>query len=790
MSRNFDTWDTYLDLSGKPLLGCVQFNVKDGTTVASIYDSDGVALANPILTNINGRTARQVFVDSDVRAYFYKYVGQGRFSDVEEISIDTSDATKWSLQYTVESQDGRIISIDSVSPMALATMRSLRELDPSTVPSVDGLRIVTLLGYYDGGDCSPVEYIWDSGSTEDDDNGSVIKAYGTQVGRWKLVAPEEVVDSRHFGIFPQDSTLADVDHTTRIVQLVNYCNTKSLSPWFNGSLDYPYFIYTALNVNSRNPVVVSRGTQFVDKANSQFYGDWEGNPLFVNGKTAVSCKAIRTSWNFRDAITYDEVYIDSASVKNEFRDADVTVLVPTAGKTFVRCQIVSDGKLANNTFQDCVLRASMFTDESLNPIIDDNCTIQPLDFADRMDLWCVLRSQQHDPVIDVCMQTLDSHCTIALDGVFIKNALFNDFVHDATVSLGLECCRGSMTINARGNYVLTVEDSELTATFNNTGEIGVGMQPAFNIRNSTLGFQNQLTYLLALGAVNTAFTGNAVLVNGDIAMDDCNVAVPMTLRGKYTARHCAISSNVLHYTVNQIAEVEMTHCDLSAYYSLTPSVPGTVVHGVWANNFSSVDSPILLNRTNIDPIDSHHVYTYSNNSGGFIPYTTKPAVHEYTIHHSTQTGALQPPTEPYVLTQMVLGGSDDDENGTPEGYIWPWYHEPNFDRIQMFRVGVDRFQVNAKLTSWPRMLERPGTRNEYKWNRYHDATLAAVYIDGFTWGILPFYPDPENPEPFANFAANPEFFAGSLSFSFNNMPSFTDYHMSMAISYECLDKHE
>jgi hypothetical protein len=788
--RNFDTWDTYLDLSGKPLLGCVQFNVKDGTTVASIYDSDGVALANPILTNINGRTSRQVFVDSDVRAYCYKYVGQGRFSDVEEISIDTSDTTKWSLQYTVESQDGRIISIDSVSPMALSTMRSLRELDPSTVPSVDGLRIVTLLGYYDGGDCAPVEYIWDSGSTEDDDNGSVIKAYGTQVGRWKLVAPEEVVDSRHFGIFPQDSTLADVDHTTRIVQLVNYCNSKSLSPWFNGSLDYSYFIYTALNVNSRNPIVVSRGTQFVDKANSQFYGDWDGNPLFVNGKTAVSCKAIRTSWNFRDAITYDEVYIDSASTKNEFRDAYVTVTVPTAGKTFIRCQIVSDGKLANNTFHDCVLRASMFTDESLAPIVDDDCTIQPLDFADRMDLWCVLRSQQHDPVIDVCMQTLDSHCTIALDGVFIKNALFNGFVHDATVSLGLECCRGSMTINALGNYVLTVEDSELTATFNNTGEVGVGMQPAFNIRNSTLGFVNQLTYLLALGAVNTAFTGNAVLVNGDIAMDDCNVAVPMTLRGKYTARHCAISSNVLHYTVNQIAEVEITHCDLSAYYSLTPSIAGTVVHGVWANNYSSVDSPILIDRTNVDPIDSHHVYTYSNNSGGFLPYTTKPAVHEYTIHHSTQTGTLQPPTDPYVLTQMVLGGSDDDENGTPEGYIWPWYHQPNFDRIQMFRIGVDRFQVNAKLTSWPRMLERPGTRNEYKWNRYHDATLAAVYIDGFTWGILPFYPDPENPEPFANFAANPEFFAGSLSFSFNNMPSFTDYHVSMEIQYECLDKHE
>lgn len=786
--RNFDTWDTYLDLSGKPLLGCTQFNVKDGTTVANIYDSDGVALANPILTNVNGRTSRQVFLNSDVRAYFYKYVGQGRFSDVEEISIDTSDTTKWSLQYTVESQDGRVISIDSVSPMSLSTMRSLRELDPATVPSVDGLRIVTLLGYYNGGDCAPVEYIWDGGSTADDDNGSVIKAYNTQVGRWKLVAPEEVVDSRHFGIFPQDSTLADVDHTTRIVQLVNYCNSKSLSPWFNGSLSYPYFIYTALNVNSRNPIVVSRGTQFVDKANSQFYGDWEGNPLFVNGKTAVSCKVIRTSWNFRDAITYDEVYIDSATVKNTFQDAYVTVLVPTAGKTFIRCQIVSDGKLANNTFQDCVLRASMFTGESLAPVIDDNCTIQPLDFADRMDLWCTLRSQQHDPVIDVCMQTLDSHCTISLDGIFIKNALFDGFVHDATVSLGLECCRGNMTVNALGNYALTVEDSELTVTFSNTGEVGVGMQPAINIRNSTLGFVNQLTYLSSLGAVDTSFSGNGVLVNGDVAMDGCNVAVPVTVRGKYVVRHSTVAGNVVHYTVNQIAEVEMTHCDLRAYYSLVPSVAGTVVHGVWANNSSIVDSPIIIDRTNLDLVDSHHVYTYSNNSGGFLPYETKVAVHEFTIHHSAMASTSEIPTEPYHLTQMVLGGSDSDTNGRPSGYMFPWYSQPLFDTVRMFRIGTDRFQVRAKLVAWPQLLEDEGSTGEYQYNRYHDAFLGAYYVDGFTWGIMPLWDDLST-TPLTT-SKNPRFFKGSLSFSLNNLPSFTDYHVTMGIQYECLDKHE
>jgi hypothetical protein len=56
---------------------------------------------------------------------------------------------------------------------------------------------------------------------------------------------------------------------------------------------------------------------------------------------------------------------------------------------------------------------------------------------------------------------------------------------------------------------------------------------------------------------------------------------------------------------------------------------------------------------------------------------------------------------------------------------------------------------------------------------------------------MPWWDNPDDmTQPLGNFAANPDFFAGSLSFSFNNMPSFTDYHMAMAIRYECLDKHD
>ena len=36
--RNYDSWNRYLDNKGNPLHGCVQFMVKDGNTVAPIYN--------------------------------------------------------------------------------------------------------------------------------------------------------------------------------------------------------------------------------------------------------------------------------------------------------------------------------------------------------------------------------------------------------------------------------------------------------------------------------------------------------------------------------------------------------------------------------------------------------------------------------------------------------------------------------------------------------------------------------------------------------------------------------
>ena len=790
MYRSFDNRDRYYTIDGNPLQGCLEFMVKGGNTKANIYDRNRVPLANPQLTDSLGRTDEQVFVDSDVVAYVYKYIGEGRFGEIEENSIDTSDQSMWALQYTVESVMDAETVVNTSSAPAVMTMAELRSLDVAEVPNTDGVKIVCLHGYYSAGDKAPVWYIWHGNATVADDNGSVIKSDHYQSGRWILVQPELVCDSRHFGVFPQESAGEFVDHTTGITQLVEYCNAKGLKPMFNGSVSKPYFIYNFLTVSSRNPIVVSRGTLFVDKQHARFYGEWEGDPRFQNGLTTVSCSVIKASWNFEDAITYQTVYLDDTCQLNSFRDADVYVTVPTAGKSFTHCNIVSDGKLANNSFSDCVLRGSMFTNESLSPVIDDDCIIHPKDFHDRMDLWCTLRSQQHEPVIDLEMETLDASCEIALDGVFFKDALFDGFEHSATVSVGFDGCRGSITINALGNFALTSEDSELNITFNGTGEVGVGFQPALNLHDGTISFVNSLTYLLALGGSGTALVGNSVLVNGDVALDNVNIGIPITLRGALDMRFCTMNSNMLHYTVNQIAQVRIEHSILNAYYSLTPAVSGTTVRGVWSHNYSSVSSPIVLDRTNIDPIDSHHDYVYAENTGGFLPYRTPREIHEFTIKHVSW--AAQWLTDPYTLIQTTLGNTASEGEYCWFGKMIPHYDmQHHFDTVEMFRLGVDRFRINAKLTDIGSTLLNSGSDYEYAMNVPVEAGLGAYFVSGNQFCIRPWFDDPTaEPENLSYTGVSPVIMKGSRSFGGSEHPTFTDYHVYMGIEYECMDRHE
>lgn len=816
MQTFFNPTTPFFDDEGHPLVGARVSFLEIGTSAnfIDLTDSEGTPLSNPLFTGSDGRLRLNngngaPAVPCIANGLSYKVV-VAKKTGVEPIFVDgilqnpEELYEEPSIVFVVTAMGGSGAGGNSSVVGSIAEVRSADK----------GLGSVVCAGYYAAGDCPSRTFTWFDSEEPPEDNGiNILRNPDDNTGYWKMGDPQAGTwDVRMAGLRPEFESSTNSSLLANLLSMVNdsgfdTMSTRIFFPKGVWKIQQGFTAYSKVVFGYGAKLSMGNGTAktFNFHGGIESFGSPDAGNLKIfeapyGGYLKIVCGlgVFRSSW-------LGNVPLSNLSVKDTFiidsddRDFPHTgarkVIVETDlahTVDFRDCEIVSAGHLGNGFFKNCKLRGAMFLDSDLDSVfVDEDCVIHAKDFHGRMPLWCKLRSQQHDPVLDLEMETLDSSCTIALDGVFFKDALFDGFVHDATASVGFDGCRGTLIINALGNYILTSEDSELNITFYGTGEVGVGYQPALNIHGGSVAFVNQLSYFLALGAVGVEFTGNGVLVNGDVAFDDCNVAVSLTLRGKFTACHSSFASNILHYTVNAIAEVEMTHCNLSAYYSLVPAIAGTIVHGVWSNNYSSIESPILIDRTNIDPIDSHHVYTYSNNSGGFLPYETKPEVHEFTIHHSAMTGSIQPPTDPYNLTQMVLGGSDSDTNGRPSGYILPWYSQPLFDTIKMFRIGVDRFLVKAKLTAWPTLLENEGSHGEYQYNRYHDAQLGAYYIDGYTWGIMPFWDDPSvTPPTSLATAANPRFFKGSLSFSFNNMPgNFTDYHVSMAIQYECLDKH-
>lgn len=400
--RSFDVWDRYYDNESHLLHGCVAFMVRDGNTPAPIYDQDGTPLDNPQITDIYGRTKHQVFIEEDVTAYFYKYIGTGSLEDEERLGINVNDPSKWSLQFTAENQSTYNLHLTSDSAKCVSTIADLRALNPADVPEIDGKKIITLLGYYNAGDKEPINYVWDSLQTHTDTGGSYIKCNDLITGRWEMVQPTEHCDSRHFGAFPSNSYNM-ADQTYQIGQLFAYCSVHALRPFFNGSTDYRWFKYTNLNVICE-AIDVTEETRFFDAGqDNTIQGEWNGNPHFTQNNTNVKAKKVKTSWGAKSYLNYEDVIIDVEPQQKVWSNAHIDIRYsPAFGFQFDNCSFEENHNIGsdntnniNNTFNNCKLNERMFILDGVNEVslagLCTNCQIDMDDFRNSMWLYKQIR---------------------------------------------------------------------------------------------------------------------------------------------------------------------------------------------------------------------------------------------------------------------------------------------------------------------------------------------------------------------------------------------------------------
>ena len=481
--RNFDNWNMYLDKNMNPLHGCVQFMPRDGNTDAPIFDADGTPIANPQLTDIFGRTQHQVFVNVDVVAYFYKYIGNGSWTD--ELDIDTSDQTRWSLQYTSESIDINSVTITSDSAIQIESIEDLRSLDPASVPEVNGVKIVEVLGYFEAGDKVTVGYIWDPESTEIDDEGSVIA--GTELtGRWKLIPPEYALDVRHFGVFPSNSSNMS-DQTVQIGRACSFANKHGLRLLFSRgkNLDalsdgYFWFRYQNLSINPTNDVFVSDGVKFYDGVSSSILCQSEisGNFIFSNGNTSVQSRKVRTSWNASLYTGYDRVFIDTNSSDRTWSRCSISGTGLMTDSTFSSCHFETVGTIGDGcTFMNCQLNELMFNGTPTVASIS-NCTL-PIDlFRHKLPFWSRLMYMNGQRQIDFCNAQIPQNMEYnygVLDGDwFISNFVGNgqNAFHESSVETDkytFRSCSGTIVIDGSTEHEYIFEDCDINIQLDQNG---------------------------------------------------------------------------------------------------------------------------------------------------------------------------------------------------------------------------------------------------------------------------------------------------------------------------------
>ena len=613
--RNWDNWNRYLDNQGKILHGKFEFLYKDSVTLGDIYDSDKTSLDNPIFTDIEGRTAIQVFLNQEkdylVRAW--KYIGKGT------METDT-DMRNWEEQWTSESINESTLDIKVDAVSSINTMTDLQTVKLEDVPEVDGERVVELLGYYELGDCEPVYYRWDPECTDDHDFGAIIKSENYLTGRWVMITPSCHIDGRHYGIFPKESENSSTDHTTRINKLIDYCNKVGLHPLLQGTENEPYFFLNNTTIDSNMDIQVNTYTRFVCTNDVTINANHiDGNDTILcikkSGSVVINADEAWTSWCYSGQINAkDTIHINSSQL-GRHTYTNMRVYIETNGvanQTFNNCELFSSGKIYyGNYFENMSLKESQFaSDADYDRMeIDDTVTLDIKDWPNTNN-WIIMKCKQTNDTNwgDMQGRTITADAPITLTELSISNAVLADSKFDTVHYLTLNDCTG--TIDSANNAVtVNINNCTIAAKARFSA-------PNININNST--FTNAISVSNTLDIKYSKITSCAA---ARLIMSYSSST------GTCTGQEVDISNcelyglNIMLATSMRVTVRNNTFANPIKFtneYSIGDN-SAKVVKGIFINNYcTSTTATNFINwngmKSKFIADDSQHKYTYSGNT--------------------------------------------------------------------------------------------------------------------------------------------------------------------------------
>ena len=637
--RNFDNLNVYFDRENNPLHGKLLFCLQGTTTPAPVFafnrqTQNYTPIQNPVFTNANGATERQVFLDGETNytVYFYKYIGSGNMAEDE-------DVRNWGTPiYSVDSINPTTPSkIDDIqSELAASTLAGLR--DTSTSVLSDGQTMI-LNGYHTAGDAPLAVYVWDPTSTLSDNGGSVIKPNDTSVGRWIMVLQHDYIDIRHFGCFGGANYYVANELASEFAHAVNYANTKGVDVLItNGFYKFVggnYRINSSLRVTDGAYFMGKIGTttnltaeKIVGKSGSLFRTDPDASEELGNyGVLNIKCDECYSGWLNSGAKTVtfncNTYRVNSTAQFHYIENAKVVFETANQGNQQLRltnCIVESAGKINCSIIAtNCHLTRAMFGDDyGWGELYLSGCPINLREW-ESADLYIRIKNKQNERDYgDLGEQEL--HGARLMSGAIVEN------------------CFGSATVEG-GNYEF--HNASLNLTVSGT--------PNFNAVDSWFTFNTNCTFIdFQLRRGSIAGSATQIQIVSNALLQDAAVNVPLNLMGctnkiercdinaQITATepnilNCNVNANIIQYftATNIKFNISNNVFENNCFHVLQRAAGSNVTNalvngGVWFNNYSknTTNSPITndthfvaIDRTGLDPEDDHHNYTHKQNTG-------------------------------------------------------------------------------------------------------------------------------------------------------------------------------
>ena len=704
--REFDSWNSYLDNDGNPLHGKVRFCKLGTTDNIAIYDADGVALQNPMPTDILGRTARQVFFGTgeNVSAYFYKYVGSGEW---DRWPPEDYDPERWALQYETSSLDpvDRLDLSVNGAP-GVKDMASLRATDPNAVPVVEGAKLMWLYGYYQEGDTSPVLYLWDPSCSEPDDGGACIRGDFTPgQGRWVLATRELHFDVRHFGVFPtSDMYSTDASYTSQIANCAAYIDKVGCDAWFPALKgERSWYLFDGTNTFSiKGDVYISDDVRFQCKTGTggtviSCHEIHKGTPgLFVStvntGTGTLRADWINISWVGGNVVGEARVgwIIDSADYSRTITGKDVKFLVNGHSSLQLdNCRISSEKKITGPVaISNSILKTDFFADDydwanlssAGNRILLVNCK--------DADTYVVLKNKQNESNYgDLGEQTLTGKTL--LENAIVENAVFS----------GVTLQGASEIHNVSGSVIFGGSSVALNAVDSFLFNSSAATVASISIRRGSLG-------------------GSGIVSNGNVFLSDVDINAPLNSTGTQAVfERCHISSAVTGQYISctdcHIDAVVTTYdnagnidfkfdgCYFGAdgRHAVAATTAGSRVTGAWVGNFAETVHPIVPVMTNIVNTDASHTYVYEGNAGKFLPRYPRKSFVDFSLGwgYNTTPASQGSITDPAIMFSLDSAGNIFGAIGDIRGILMRKLHIdiPFFAIGEAFAVYMVRIAINA-----------------------------------------------------------------------------------------------